>query len=222
MAFSYLSMQPVCLPVTCFINHLSSAFIHLPMHTHIHISHTCTQTHAPQTHNIRTSDFCIHPHTHPHTTHTCPMHHTHTHHHHTHHTHTTTLTHTHAPCTTHTHTCTHAHTHTHTHTNTHTHTHHTLTSPALRHAAVHSFKSEIATLQNQVHQVSLERDKLRMNLSRTLEENRKLVREGDEHVDLVTQRTEDQIKYVCHFVCPSISDFGTPTYVHPRCPILYR
>ena len=48
-----------------------------------------------------------------------------------------------------------------------------------------------------MHHVSLERDKLRTDLSRTLEENRKLVREGDEHVDLVTQMTEDKIKYVC-------------------------
>ena len=51
-----------------------------------------------------------------------------------------------------------------------------------------------------MHHVSLERDKLRTDLSRTLEEKRKLVREGDEHVDLVTQITEDKIKYVCLFV----------------------
>lgn len=64
----------------------------------------------------------------------------------------------------------------------------------LRQVALHTFKSEIATLRSQVNQVSLERDKIKNTLNRTLEENKKLVKEGDEHVDLVTKQSERKLK----------------------------
>lgn len=59
-----------------------------------------------------------------------------------------------------------------------------------------TFKSEIASLRSQVNQVSLERDTIKTTLNRTLEENKKLVKEGDEHVDLVTKQSERKLKYV--------------------------
>ena len=64
----------------------------------------------------------------------------------------------------------------------------------VRQVALRTFKSEIANLRSQVHQVSLERDKIKTNLNRTLEENKKLVQEGDEHVDLVTKQSERRLK----------------------------
>ncbi len=74
----------------------------------------------------------------------------------------------------------------------------------LRQAALISFKTEISNLRSQVHQVSLERDQLRSSFSRTVEENKRIIREGDEHVDLVTKQSETRIKCVFdynHFGC---------------------
>ena len=60
----------------------------------------------------------------------------------------------------------------------------------LRQVALKSFKSEISTLRTQVHQVSLERDKLKSSLNRTIEEKQKLITEGDDHVEMVTKNSE--------------------------------
>lgn len=64
----------------------------------------------------------------------------------------------------------------------------------LRQVALKSFKNEISLLRSQMHQVSLERDTLKTSLVRTQEENKMLVIEGDEHVDLVSQQSQRIIK----------------------------
>lgn len=62
----------------------------------------------------------------------------------------------------------------------------------LRQVALKSFKNEISTLRTQVHQVSMERDKLKTSLNRTVEEKSKLITEGDEHVEMVTKRSDKE------------------------------
>ena len=62
--------------------------------------------------------------------------------------------------------------------------------------ALKSFKNEISTLKTKIHHVSLERDKLKSSLNRTMEEKQKLIAEGDEHVEMVTKKSERKIKYV--------------------------
>lgn len=69
-----------------------------------------------------------------------------------------------------------------------------MNSAVLRQVALKSFKNEISLLRSQMHQVSLERDTLKTSLVRTQEENKMLVIEGDEHVDLVSQQSERIIK----------------------------
>ena len=64
----------------------------------------------------------------------------------------------------------------------------------LRQVALKSFKNEISTLRTQIHQVSLERDKLKSSLNRTVEEKQKLITEGDEHVDMITKKSEKERK----------------------------
>ena len=66
----------------------------------------------------------------------------------------------------------------------------------LRQVALKLYKTEINALRTRVHHVSLERDNLRNSLNRTLEENKKLIKEGDEHADLVQQQSEQRLKYV--------------------------
>ena len=46
-----------------------------------------------------------------------------------------------------------------------------------------------------MNQVSLERDTLKTSLVRTQEENKKIVIEGDEHVDLVAKQSQRIIKW---------------------------
>lgn len=64
-----------------------------------------------------------------------------------------------------------------------------------RQVALKSFKEEITTLRTQVHQVSMERDKLKTSLNRTIEEKSKLITEGDEHVEMITKRSEKEKRY---------------------------
>lgn len=64
----------------------------------------------------------------------------------------------------------------------------------LRQVALKLYKTEISALKTKVHHVSLERDTLRSSLNRTLEENKRLVKEGDEHADLVQQQSEQKLK----------------------------
>lgn len=64
----------------------------------------------------------------------------------------------------------------------------------LRQVALKSFKNEISTLRTQILQVSMERDKLKSSLNRTVEEKQKLIAEGDEHVEMVTKKSEKEIK----------------------------
>lgn len=64
----------------------------------------------------------------------------------------------------------------------------------LRHVALKSFKNEISTLRTQIHQVSMERDKLKSSLNRTMEEKQKLITEGDEHVEMVTKKSAKEKK----------------------------
>ena len=65
----------------------------------------------------------------------------------------------------------------------------------LRQVALKSFKNEISTLRTQVHQVSMERDKLKSSLNRTMEEKSKLIAEGDEHVEMITKKSEREKRY---------------------------
>ena len=67
-------------------------------------------------------------------------------------------------------------------------------STVLRQVALKSFKHEISLLRSQMNQVSLERDTLKTSLVRTQEENKKIVIEGDEHVDLVAKQSQRIIK----------------------------
>lgn len=60
----------------------------------------------------------------------------------------------------------------------------------LRQMALKSFKNEITTLRGQIHQISMERDKLKGALNRTTEEKQKIIAEGDEHVDMITRKSE--------------------------------
>lgn len=72
----------------------------------------------------------------------------------------------------------------------------------LRQVALESFKNEISTLRTQVHQVSLERDKLKSSLNRTIEEKQKLITEGDDHVEMVTRKSEREKRLVkCFYLC---------------------
>lgn len=64
----------------------------------------------------------------------------------------------------------------------------------LRQVALKLYKTEISTLRSKVNHVSLERDTLRNSLNRTLEENKRLIKEGDEHADLVQQQSEQKLK----------------------------
>ena len=66
--------------------------------------------------------------------------------------------------------------------------------PVLRQIALRSYHSEIHSLRFQVLQISMERDNLQANLSRTQDENKKLVQMGEEQVDLVTQQSEQKLK----------------------------
>ena len=67
--------------------------------------------------------------------------------------------------------------------------------------ALKSFKKEISSLRMQVHQVSMERDKLKTSLNRTMEEKSRLITEGDEHVELITKKSEKEKRYIIHSVC---------------------
>ena len=60
----------------------------------------------------------------------------------------------------------------------------------LRQVALRSLKSEISTLRTQVNHVSMERDKLKSSLNRTMEEKSKLIAEGDEHLEMITKKSE--------------------------------
>ena len=64
----------------------------------------------------------------------------------------------------------------------------------LRQVALKLYKTEISALRTKVHHVSLERDTLQISLNRTLEENKRLVKEGDEHADLIQQQSEQKLK----------------------------
>ncbi len=64
----------------------------------------------------------------------------------------------------------------------------------LRQAAVKSFKKEISTLKSHVHQVSMERDKLQTSLNRTTEEKATVIKEGDEHVEIIMKNAERKMK----------------------------
>lgn len=88
----------------------------------------------------------------------------------------------------------------------------------LRHVALKSFKNEISTLKTKIHHVSLERDKLKSSLNRTMEEKQKLIAEGDEHVEMVTKKSERKIKYVSLIEKGGEEEVGTkfiPSYEHP-------
>ena len=65
----------------------------------------------------------------------------------------------------------------------------------LRQVALKSFKNEITTLRGQIHQISMERDKLKGALNRTTEEKQKIIAEGDEHVDMITRKSEKERRY---------------------------
>lgn len=69
-----------------------------------------------------------------------------------------------------------------------------------RQVALKSFKKEITALGTQVHQVSMERDKLKTSLNRTIEEKSKLITEGDEHVEIITKRSEKEKRYLAWLV----------------------
>jgi Ca2+-binding EF-hand superfamily protein/chromosome segregation ATPase len=62
--------------------------------------------------------------------------------------------------------------------------------PTLRQAALLTYKGEINQLRNQLHQVLMERDGLKSALQRTMEESKRLVREGDEQVERITKECE--------------------------------
>lgn len=62
-----------------------------------------------------------------------------------------------------------------------------------------ALKHEISTLRTQVNQVSLERDKLKSSLNRTIEEKQKLITEGDDHVEMVTKKSEREKRLVMCF-----------------------
>ena len=64
----------------------------------------------------------------------------------------------------------------------------------LRQVALKSYKSEISTLRTKIHHVSLERDKLKSSLNRTMDEKQKLITEGDEHVEMISKESERKIK----------------------------
>lgn len=64
----------------------------------------------------------------------------------------------------------------------------------LRQAAVKTFKKEISTLKTHVHQVSMERDKLKSSLSRTMEEKAYVIKEGDENVESIMRNADRNIK----------------------------
>ena len=64
--------------------------------------------------------------------------------------------------------------------------------------ALKLYKTEISALRTKIHHVSLERDAVQNSLNRTLEENKRLVKEGDEHADLVQQKSEQKLRYVIH------------------------
>lgn len=58
--------------------------------------------------------------------------------------------------------------------------------------ALRSFKNEITGLRTQIHHISMERDKLKGTLNRTTEEKQKMIAEGDEHVDMITKKSEKE------------------------------
>ena len=58
--------------------------------------------------------------------------------------------------------------------------------------ALKSLKSEISALRTQVNHVSMERDKLKSSLNRTMEEKSKLITEGDEHLEMITKKSEKE------------------------------
>ena len=73
-----------------------------------------------------------------------------------------------------------------------------LCDTVLRHVALKLYKTEISALRTKVHHVSLERDAVQNSLNRTLEENKRLVKEGDEHADFVQQKSEQKLRCVIH------------------------
>ena len=60
--------------------------------------------------------------------------------------------------------------------------------------ALKSFKREISTVKTEVHHLSMERDKLRSRLNRTIEEKKKIIKEGDEHIDTITEKYDKRIR----------------------------
>ena len=45
-------------------------------------------------------------------------------------------------------------------------------------------------------QLSMERDRLRTSLNRTMEENKKVVRDGDEQLEQITKQSEKRARYI--------------------------
>ena len=45
-------------------------------------------------------------------------------------------------------------------------------------------------------QLSMERDRLRTSLNRTMEENKKVVRDGDEQLEHITKQSEKRARYI--------------------------
>ena len=70
----------------------------------------------------------------------------------------------------------------------------------LRQFALSTFKKEISDLRNQVHQISMERDKLKGNLNRTTEEKQRIITEGDEHVDMIAKKSEKEKRYFVFYI----------------------
>ena len=60
--------------------------------------------------------------------------------------------------------------------------------------ALKSFKGEIKVLRGSIHQLSMERDQLRTSLNRTADENKRLVRDGDEQSDQIARSTEMKLR----------------------------
>ena len=55
----------------------------------------------------------------------------------------------------------------------------------------------------------MERDKLKTSLNRTVEEKSKLIAEGDEHLEMITKKSEKEKRYIQNVKCNKhVADLG--------------